>query len=494
MPKRADPTTFYKSMKKTLTLLTISILHGAAYAGPFEPAAGQANSTAISKNDPAIVGWATGWKDYLPGAEVEATWQTPDKALGSAVGNSFDIVTLGRGGSITLTFDKPISNGPGADFSVFENGINDSFLELAWVEVSSDGSTFSRFPGVSFTASPVGGFGSIDPTDIDGFASKYRQGFGTPFDLENLNGVSGLDINAIHFVRLVDIVGDGTVFDDFPSNQGGPHPIYDQFPTVLSAGFDLDAVAVINSSPGPARQPEPQSISPMPGLWLNPQKPDHGLDIRLVDNNLQVLWATYSDLDGNPIWYWASNSFSEQDTSWEAVVYEIHSQQDNTIAAFKAGAIALEFDTKTTALFEWMLDGVNTAFASEPIQLFSDPEISSAASTTGLWLGSNPVWATSIYDIGDNQSALLFFYDTTGDPRWAFGSHSDLSATTYSLASFFDGYCPSCTKSNINSKAVGTLTQKFFSSGSSQISTDISFEGRLEGDWQRDNFAVTLLQ
>jgi hypothetical protein len=38
----------------------------------------------------------------------------------------------------------------------------------------------------------------------------------------------------------VDIVGDGTALDSFGS------PIFDPYPTVGSAGFDLDGVAVMN--------------------------------------------------------------------------------------------------------------------------------------------------------------------------------------------------------------------------------------------------------
>ena len=212
-----------------------------AWAGPYAPAAGEAGSTAVHKDDPDIAAWAAGVAEIVYGEEVEEQWRTPGKALGPAVGDSFDIVCLGRGGSITLTFAHPIWNRAGWDFVVFENGFSDTFLELAYVEVSSDGGNFVRFDNDSLTALPVPGFGALDPTDITGFAGKYRQGYGTPFDLhdlvtkdEVLNGL--VDLNAITHVRLVDIVGDGTDTDT------SGDVIYDPYPTVLSAGFDLDAV------------------------------------------------------------------------------------------------------------------------------------------------------------------------------------------------------------------------------------------------------------
>ena len=58
------------------------------------------------------------------------------------------VVSLGDGGSITLTFAHPLSDGTGPDLAVFENAFNDTFLELAFVEVSSDGANFVRFPAI----------------------------------------------------------------------------------------------------------------------------------------------------------------------------------------------------------------------------------------------------------------------------------------------------------------------------------------------------------
>ena len=100
----------------------------------------------------------------------------PDSALGAADAavDPANVVVLGDSGRITLTFSGVIYNGPGFDFAVFENGFSDTFLELAWVEVSSDGTHFFRFPGFSLTPSAVGSFGTLDPTNIEGLAGKFR--------------------------------------------------------------------------------------------------------------------------------------------------------------------------------------------------------------------------------------------------------------------------------------------------------------------------------
>jgi len=222
-----------------------------AWGGPFPPAADEFGSSAISKDAADFQFWASGYLSYMVGEKVDPIWQDPDKSLGPAEGTSFDIVSLGRGGSIILTFDAPIQNGDGWDFAVFENSFSDQYIELAFVEVSSDGIDYVRFDAVSRTNTPVPGFGNIDPTDVDGLAGKYRQGFGTPFDLNVLANKSevlsgNVDLMQIAYIRIIDIVGDGSNLD----SQG--NPIYDPYPTAGSAGFDLDGIGVSNGAAYPA--------------------------------------------------------------------------------------------------------------------------------------------------------------------------------------------------------------------------------------------------
>jgi hypothetical protein len=255
------------SMRLLFFLLGSSCMLDAT-AGFFDPAAGQPGSLAVSMSDAGFAngGWASGVASYTAGANVDLVWQQTARALGAATGDSFDIVSLGEGGSITLSFDRPIYNGAGWDFAVFENSFSDTFLELAWVSVSSDGQNFFRFPGFSFTPAPVGPFGSVDPTNISGLAGKYRAGFGTTFDLAIFSGISGIDINAISHVRVSDIIGDGRELDSWPASAGGPHPIYDPYQTTGSAGFDLEAIGA-RYLDAVVEPPDPVSV-PLQGAEL----------------------------------------------------------------------------------------------------------------------------------------------------------------------------------------------------------------------------------
>jgi hypothetical protein len=232
-------------LTRTLAAIVLCLPTSRLLGGPYPGAAGTVGSTAIFKDDPGFRGWATGYRDYLPGSPPpDVMWQDPTLALGKATDTAFDVVSLGDGGKITLTFAAPIANGPGADLAVFENSFSDTYLELAYVEVSNDLTTWRRFPSHSLTASAVETYGSIDPTDIDGLGGKYRQGYGTPFDLTDV----GLEQAA--YVRIVDVVGNGSNLDS------AGRPIYDPYPQIDGGvGFDLDAVGVLNTV-----TPEPASL------------------------------------------------------------------------------------------------------------------------------------------------------------------------------------------------------------------------------------------
>lgn len=159
------------------------------------------------------------------------------------------LLSLGDGGIAILQFPIPISNGLGPDFAVFENAFNHTFLELAFVEVSSDGQNFVRFPSISNndTSVQIGPFGASDASKIHNLAGKYRADYGTPFDLEELKDSSIIDINSITHVKLIDVVG--SILPDYCSRDSRAVIINDPWTTPFNeGGFDLDAVGVINST------------------------------------------------------------------------------------------------------------------------------------------------------------------------------------------------------------------------------------------------------
>ena len=147
------------------------------------------------------------------------------------------------------------------DFVVFENPfyINNQpgkvYAELMYVEVSTDGVNFARFPSISNT--PCSGsiypddvtnlagiwpvYTNVDTNDIDPFNPNVAGG--DAFDLQDLNSnplvqSELVDLQNINYIRLIDILGNGSNLD----SRG--NPIYD--PTDMDNGADIDAISIIN--------------------------------------------------------------------------------------------------------------------------------------------------------------------------------------------------------------------------------------------------------
>jgi hypothetical protein len=219
----------------------------------YAPAPPDPATTAIPYDDPRITGWASGVASYAPGTGVtDAQFSMPEQSLGPAGTDTLEVVSLGNGGSITLTFDPPIADGDGWDFAVYENGfISDIFLELGFVEVSSDGTHFARFDSAFQATVTPSGNASGTAAQMGGLAGTYMVGDGTPFDLSVLRNAplvraGTVDLGAITYVRVVDIVGDGSTLDSFG------RAIVDPLSTGPTAGFDLDGIAVLNTARSPA--------------------------------------------------------------------------------------------------------------------------------------------------------------------------------------------------------------------------------------------------
>jgi hypothetical protein len=222
------------TMRIQFAFIIVLLVNNFAFS-QYAPQADTEGTTAIYMDSSILVSWARTYENFIVGTDVDEIWQDPEKALGKAQGTSGDILCLGRGGQITFAFDTLIVNKEGPDFATFENSFTHTFLELAWVEVSLDGVNFERFPNYSKTTSPVAAFGTILPTEIHGYCSKYKQGYGTPFDLDSVS------LDTIRYVRIIDIVGNGNALDS------DGHIIYDPYPTTGSAGVDIDAIGVIHA-------------------------------------------------------------------------------------------------------------------------------------------------------------------------------------------------------------------------------------------------------
>ena len=312
------------NMKYKILLITL-LFCKFSYA-QFDPQIGFGSKQAIYRDSSVIKGWATtcnvtrGWQNYL------------DTLLGKAtVGSEFygtlkadgSVISLGDSGIAILQFDNPISDKEGPDFCVFENGfiVNNtqgiSHAELAFVEVSSDGVNYVRFPSQCLLDSTVqkGNFDGSNVSLIDGLAGKYIGGYGTPFDLNIFAALSSININKITHVKLIDVVGNKDA--QYPARDKNGRKIIDPWPTPFAAsGFDLDAVGVINQLYKTAVfEKEEAAFS----VYPNPVKIGENITLNNLNNHAQI--SLVNNL-GMEVFYSVSNGQKVIETNnFEAGIY-----------------------------------------------------------------------------------------------------------------------------------------------------------------------------
>ncbi len=321
----------------TLCISAISITLFAQ--GPFSPPAGQVGSTAIHKDSPLFKGWAVGcevsrgFKDISNPQLGYVTIGDCKDVVGKAAEKG--VLSMGDGGFAILRFDPPIKNGQGYDFAVFENSFDDYFLELAFVEVSSDGENFYRFPSTSLTQTEnqIGPFETLDATNINNLAGKYRIFYGVPFDLDELTGIPDLNTDSIHYVKIIDVIG--SINPDYASYDCNGNIMNDPWPTPFpSGGFDLDAVGVINNT---TKDNESFVVSVNPNPVTNNSKIrvyapfEANIILQIINLSGKVLWSEKTEVSYIGMHFFDIN----QNNELKQGLYFVKIFHENGISTFK---------------------------------------------------------------------------------------------------------------------------------------------------------------
>lgn len=144
------------------------------------------------------------------------------------------ILSLGLDGEIILRFDRVrITDGPGTDFTIFENafeyrlgGKDKIYAEPAEVAVSRDGVEYVPFP---YDPATLEGCAGVTPTNGDRPPYDPALSGGDGFDLAQI----GMD--SVRFIRIRDVT---RIVKENPE-----HAFYD----VTLNGFDLDAAVALHT-------------------------------------------------------------------------------------------------------------------------------------------------------------------------------------------------------------------------------------------------------
>ncbi len=209
-------------------------------AGP----SGAAGAASVAAEDPPpdpSLPYATGIVSFDPGDgagygqdELPNVVLGPPSGKGTSAGGT-DVLSLGKGGSIVLTFDRfAITDGDGPDFVVFENPFwpggdaSAVYAEPGEVSVSDDGESFFTFPcdAAGDGQGHYAGCAGVTPTLV------YDPASVVPLDPALTGGdvfdLADIGLTTARFVKIHDVSFAGSA------------------PT---AGFDLDAVGIVNALP-----------------------------------------------------------------------------------------------------------------------------------------------------------------------------------------------------------------------------------------------------
>ncbi len=280
-------------------LLSIALLFALGFQSEaqYAPRDNWLGSTAIPGDSNIFVNWGFEAKVERGFMDIRNPQLGPTSAGKAEMTTSYpdgQAVSLGDGGIATLTFDVPIVDGPGFDFAVFENGFHirtsgdSDFLELAFVEVSSDGQRWVRFASFcdNDTVNQLQSYDGMKASSVHNLAGKYVGNYGTPFDLSELKDSLGIDITNIKHVRVIDVVG--SLDPQYASYDSRGHKINDPFPTnFLQGGFDLDAIGVIHN------QHMPNGIEEIQSFQVFPNPAQSGQSVQIATEDLPVSWKVY---------------------------------------------------------------------------------------------------------------------------------------------------------------------------------------------------------
>lgn len=184
-----------------------------------------------------VVSFTPGECAGFGGGDMPEIVTGPPVGAGELAG-SFDVISLGLGGEIIVSVEpNAIVDGPGADFIVFENAFwasgipNQPAADPGEVSVSEDGVTWKTFtcavPDAGTDYGACAGWHPVYSAPDNGIS---------PFDLAKAGG-EAYDLAAVGLAKAKFI----RIQDRSTTSCAGI------MPKPNNAGFDLDAIAVVNA-------------------------------------------------------------------------------------------------------------------------------------------------------------------------------------------------------------------------------------------------------
>ncbi len=230
------------------------------------------------------------------------------------------------------------------------------------------------------------------------------------------------------------------------------------------------------SNPADAASTAPRLAA---GLWLNPQRNGHGIDVQYAAGAMAATWYTYED-DGTPVWYQAVAAIAQP---WEGVLNRFTRNPENgQVTGQAVGSVKLTLVDARHANFEWRM---GTRSGQEAIVPISPTATLPVPDRSGLWFTpSESGWGLTIASEGGASGVVVYFYDANQQPRWVSGAGANNATQTIPMRSY-RGFCPDCSALPATSVASGEVTLSFSTTRNAVLNLDVRHANQTESRWQR---------
>lgn len=210
------------------------------------------------------------------------------------------------------------------------------------------------------------------------------------------------------------------------------------------------------------------------GLRYDRSRSGHGLEIHRADDRYAVFFYTYRQ-DLSPEWYLCDGRVINGLMQGDCLRYTLPTGTPPPALADGSKNVSFSLDyvapddsaacedgvdrngAEQLAVFSWRSNGEFRQWCTEFLRVGQDyPE----PYYGGIWYGGDGGYGCSLSHMDETLSAICYYYDEEGEPRWAIGlgGTSDESAGESIEMIHYQGFCRDCTTTAPNPTVAGSLT------------------------------------
>jgi hypothetical protein len=227
------------------------------------------------------------------------------------------------------------------------------------------------------------------------------------------------------------------------------------------------------------------TLTPKLGMWYNPARDGHGIDLQRSGDRLFVVWFTYDD-SGAPVWYLAVGDYAVPEWTADLLRFSWPSLENEVV-----GTLTMTFTAAEQATFAFTINGES---GSEPFQPLIADRSFTPVDFTGHWFPPlENGYGFTVNMQGGLEFTVIYYYDAQGNPRWALGNNASAGANNSMEVSSFTGFCPTCAWVQIEGVTAGTISHAIGNPTEGLISTSVTYPGPEGGAWNRQDVSIQSL-